>query len=529
MRSPRKVYIEKIKALCLEDDGDRYSYIACQVRVYRRGTDGQPEPAEWLPDLYGGRYDALLGRYTDEDVPDDKIGEVSIHEGQRPFFQYIDPWCELPIKIRRVMGLGAPGGGKTLGILKVAQVLSALRPNSNGGVIAPTRDRLDIVWVKFLELVEPLGWVKSIKPGSREILLKNNTRIKFVAAKRSSDKVGSPIAGRDFHWAVEDEQQNIDDASLREVDARGRITPDYRVYSSATNEPLHEFQMRVQAYESNPEYKVLRYSGFDNCFTPIEHWEALKRNWNASDFDRYVRCLDVPQEGRVYPEFSYKESTGALDGNDATAAVTRERYQTPYQWVVGFDPGILVTASVILKIAGGNTKDDRTWWALDEITTRDKTSEWHAADLGKWFRERGVNLSDVIVLMDPHENKESDRSDLLILRAAGFNCFKSNGGERIERRHRISMVNALLRDAAGKRRLLLANNKSGTPQANKLAESLGHLMYRANGEIEMQHKTASNLAHWSDALGYALFPFERYRGGYAPGNLEVTTRWDSKR
>lgn len=521
MRSPRKVYIERVRALCLQDDSERYFDLACQVRVYRRGTDGSPEPSEWLENVYGGRYDALLGRYTGESVPVEKVAEVSIHTGQRKFFEFLNPESFLGIgktEVRRVLGLGAQGGGKTMGIVKIAQCLCALRPNSLGGIVAPTRDRLDIIWAKFLEVVEPLGWIKGDpRPGKKEITLKNNTTVKFVAAKRSSNKTGSPIAGRDWHWAVEDEQQNIDADSLREVDARGRITPNYRVYSSATNDPIHEFQIRVQEYEANPERRIVRFDGFENCFTPLEHWESLRRNWSAADFDRYIRCLDIPQAGRVYPEFSYAESMGVPQTADITGSLTGARYETAFPWVVGFDPGILVSASVICKAYSGLGRDERSWFVHDEITTRDKTTEWHAQDLQKWFRDRGVDhTNEVLVLMDPHENKEADRSDLLIMRAAGFNTFRSNGGVKIERRHRISMMNALLRDATGRRRLFLFKNSMGVPQPNKLAESLGHLMYRANGEIEMQHKTASNLAHWSDALGYALFPFEHFRGGYKP-------------
>lgn len=454
------------------------------------------------------------------------VKEVTIHEGQEEFFKALH---SRPPK-RRVLGLGAPGGGKSLGILKIAQVLSAWRPMSIGGIVAPTRDRVDVVWGKFLEILEPLGWIQDIQKGAREIVLKNKTKIKFVAAKRSSEQIGSPIAGKDWHWAVEDEQQNIDDASLREVDARGRVTKHYRVFSSATNEPIHEFQMRVQAYDANPEYAVSRYSGYANCFTPLEHWEALKRNWSADDFDRIINCKDVPKEGRVYPEFSYSESACDLPRTlDITGALTQARYQTAYQWVIGFDPGILVSASVVLKAYQGTGRDERLWVVHDEVTTRDKTTEWHAQELLRWLRDHGASPNDAIVLMDPHENKESDRSDYLLMRQAGFQCFKSNGGQTIDRRHRISMMNALLKDATQRRRLKLLKGASGVPIANKLAEGLGHLMYRPNGEIEMHHKTAANLAHWPDAIGYGLYPFEHFRGGYTAGSTQFTSNKYGKR
>lgn len=518
MRSPRKVYIERIHSLCVSDDADRFVDFACQVRLYKRDENGDPTPDYWLPTVYGGRFDVLTGRYTGERVPLEHVAEVSIHKGQLPLFN------ELRSTKRYVLGLGAPGGGKSLGIAKIAQCLIALRPMSNGGIVAPTRDRLEVIWDKFLEILEPIGWISQVLPGKRIIKLRNGTKLKFVAAKKSSSKTGSPIAGKDWHWAIVDEQQNVDDEAMREVDARGRITKDFRIFSSATNEPIHEFQMRVRRYEASEAHVVIRFSGYDNCFTPLEHWEAAKANWNPDDFDRYIRCLDVPQEGRVYPEFSYTDSCSALPARtDITTSVTAKRYDGSYKYIIGFDPGVICTASVILKAFSGERQDERLWMVMGEVTTRDKGTEWHAQELVKWLREHGSGPHEVLVLQDPHENKEADRSDLLVMRQAGFTVFLSNGGP-IERRHRISMVNALLMDVNRRRRLKLLNSSAGVPLANKLAESLGNLMYK-NGEIDMAHKTKYNLAHWSDALGYALFPFEQFRGGYTGGPAKQGNRW----
>lgn len=514
MRSPRALYLEKVRHLCAADPADRYATVACRVRVYERGPDGNARPKRWLPDYFGGVYDRLSGRYTDVDPPADQIVEVPIHEGQLKFFELIDT-----PGITRVMGIGAQGGGKSEALVKVGQCLAAWRPGSLAGVVAPARDRLEILWDKFLATLDPIGWVEDVRLSKLEIVLKNRTMIKFRGAKRQSNKLGSPIAGRGWHWALEDEQSFIDDASLREVDARGRISKNYRVFSSATNDAIHEFQVRVREYETNPRKAVVRFSGWDNCFTPLEHWEKLKANWSKADYDRFIDCKDVPAEGRVYPEFSYKDTlipatvATAAKLRDITPELTANRYRTPFRWIVGFDPGVIVTASVILKVYAGQGVGERRWHIVDEVTTRDKTSDWHAEQLKRWFREHGVPIGDVVVLMDPSYNKETDRSDLLMMRAAGFECHRSNGGEKIERRHRISMVNALLCDATGNRRLFLETGANGTPIAAKTAESFGTQKYKPNGELEKYHGTVYDVTHWTDAVGYAVFPWERVRGG----------------
>jgi hypothetical protein len=274
--------------------------------------------------------------------------------------------------------------------------------------------------------------------------------------------------------------------------------------------------MRLAEYEKSPSKKVLRFSGPENCFTPLEHWEALRRDWSPEDYDRYINCKDIPREGRVYPQFSYGDHTQPLPSlKDCTVEVTTKRYQIPFSWIVGWDPGQVTSASIILKCYA-HSKDERHWYVVDEVTTRDASTEWHARDLANWFAKRSVSLDEVLVLGDPHENKDTDKSDYIAMAAAGFHVKRSNSGFQIERKHRISMVNALLRDASKRKRLFLAAGPEGPPKAAKVAECLGHLMYTKNGDIDFKGKTIANMAHWGDALGYALFPFEQLRGAYKP-------------
>lgn len=419
--------------------------------------------------------------------------------------------------MRSVVNIGPQGGGKTEGIVSIAVALSARRHNAIGGMVAPVADGLQILWRKYLERVEPLGWVRSVSEKLKEIRLRNGTRLQFKAAKKQARDSKSPIAGLDWHWAIVDEECYIDDDGMREVDARGRTNAKYQVFSSGTNESIHQWQMRLQRYEADPRSTIVRYSGPANAFTPMAHWESLRARWSPEDYERYINCKEVPREGRVFPRFSYAESKAALPlTGDITREVTYEKYQAPYDWIVGWDPGIVASASIILKAYRGVGPGERNWFAVDEVTTRDGTTEFHARDLLKWFHSRGIPQDRVLVIGDPHENKDTDRSDYIQMRAAGFTAKPSNGGQQIEIRHRVAMTNALLQDATGRRRMFLVPGSSGAPQANKLAESLGTLMWGQGGLIDYKHKTAANVAHWGEAMGYGLFPFERMRGGYKP-------------
>lgn len=483
--------------------------MAARVRVYRRGKSGEAQPCELLPWEFGGRYDTLAACYIGPADPAN-VREIKVHGGQVPLVDAIGGGK------RWILSIGPQGGGKTEGNVSVAALLSLYRCNSIGGMVVPVADARAILWKKFIARVGPFGWIAEERTGAGEILLKNGTLLQFRATAKQSAAAKSPIAGLDWHWCVPDEEAYMDDDAVREIEARGRIAADYQIFSSATNEPIHAFQMRLLRRKSEPTSLVVRYSGPDNCFTPLEHWEALKSSFSDEDYARYVECKDVPREGRVYPAFDYEQNTAPLPpiARDCTARDVYDKYRARgVEYVVGWDPGSTMSASVIMKCydAGGT---DRHWFILDEVSTRDATTEFHGRDLSAWFQKQGIPLAKVIVIGDPHENKETDRSDYMQMQRFGFAAVKrSNGGETIERKHRIAMVNALLKDATGRRRLYLAAGPTGIPKATKTAESLGHLMYTYRGDIDFKGKTAYNLAHWTDAPGYGLFPFERFCGG----------------
>jgi hypothetical protein len=517
MRSPKRVYVERIRAGARSADSERFVDIGARVRVYRRGPDGNASPAELLPRVYGGRYDKLTKRYVG---PPENVSEIAIHSGQVPLVEAIGT------DLRHVVGIGPPGGGKTEGNVSVAVLLGLRRCNAIVGMVVPVADARKILWDKLTNRLAPLGWIDDVRVADGEMRLVNGTLYQFRATAKQTSTSKSPIAGLDWHYAVPDEEAYMDDDAIREIDARGRINKHYQIFSSATNEPIHTWQMRLARYKANPRSKIVRYAGPDNCFTSLEHWESLKDTWSDEEYRRYILCEDVPREGRVFPAFSYEENTRPLPpvSTDATMRVCYEQWRLRgIEYVIGWDPGVVASASIVLKAYGAGP-EERQWFVIDEITTRDATTEHHARDIHAWLGKRGIRQDQVIIIGDPHENKETDRSDYLQMQAAGFLVKRANGGQRIEIKHRVSMTNALLKDANGRRRLFLAQSEVGPPKAQKLAQCFGQLMYTHLGLIDTHHKTYLNLAHWGDALGYGLFQFERFRGGVGVSVIKYTDK-----
>ncbi len=514
-----------------------------RVRVYRRGPAGRAQPAELLPDVYGGIWDTWSQTYIG--LGSDPH-ELKAHPGQVKLLAKFDE-----PQIKRTLALGSQGGGKTEGIITAAVGLALWHPGKAGGIVAPTRARVKVVWDKFRAAI-PEHWVQDVRPGDMEIRLKNGALIQFFAAKRQARNAGSPFAGNDWHWAVEDEQQDLDEHTLKEVDARGRVNANYQVFSSATNESYGAFQRRVKEYELNPDFAVVRFTGPENSFTPMEHWEGLRRKWDLDTYRRKVLCEDVPIEGRVYPAFSMGESvkpkpppTSVGRPVDITPYVTHEHYGIPYRYVVGVDFGVRVNASVILQCfrAPGDLDErprERQWWIVDEIVTEGKTPDWHAKQVLEWFN--GDTAAFIAVTGQDSNSTNPDKSDFVMFRSHKINLTRAAHSKRIMVHHRIAMVNALLHAADGRRRLYVDCDATGRVKARKVIDSLEGLHLNASDKPEHFGKGTrggEDLTHYTDALGYALLHFENFRGAVEPLTPTATDtadvrkrldqRWDSNR
>lgn len=514
MRSPRKVYAERIRGRA--NDTGRFIDLTARVRVMRRDERGTYS-AELLPDLYGGVWDCWSRQYVEHSSTPH---EFQVHPGQVRLLESFD----MP-GVSRTLALGSQGGGKSEGIIVAACLLALWNPGRTGGFVAPTRARIKVVWRKFLKTIPP-QWIREVRPGDQEIVLVTGSLIQFFAAKRQGHHTGSPLAGNDWHWAVEDEQQDIDDETLKEIDARGRVNAHYQVFSSATNEPYGHFQRRINEYQTNPSRRVVKFTGPENTFVDPAHWERLRANWDPDSYRRKILCEELPIDGRVYPAFVMADNIRELPpvpqigpSPDITGRITKAKLDTAYEFIVGVDFGLRVTASVILKAyraPGSWSQDERQWFVVDEVVTEHRTTDWHANELLYWFEKRGHGPEAFVCFTGTDSNSAiPEKSDFVLFKRRQINIMRATYGKRLPVTHRYSMVNALLHSADGKRRLYAARDAHGRVAARKVVDSFEGLRLNSSDRAETYGKGTKggeDLTHYTDALGYALFPFESLRG-----------------
>ncbi len=499
----------------------RWIDTAIQLQLVRRFGPGQTDfrGEEVLPSVYGGRFDRLLRMYV---KPDESNGGplqaqiVQCHEGQLPLLLHNNP-AHL-----RVVALGSPGAGKTFAAVRRALRNALDRPNSIGGMVGPTGDRRLILWRDFLELAEPLGFVKEVRPSKKEITLYNGTVIQVLAAGKPSRARGNPIQGRSWDWCVVDESQNVEEDAMAEISTRGRRAgSSYRIYETCTNASVPEFRLRLERYKESPQVTIVRFKGTMNPWVEPAYWERLRGDLSERDFTQLIDVEDVALEQLVYNQFVYGENLRPLpsphdpDWIDITKSLTLELYDHAASWVVGQDFGVLVNASILLKAFrprtpfGPDTKAPVTWWACDEITSWEQTASVHAM----MIKERYPEVNDLLVIADPHFNtKEADKSDYHQFRQARLNIVPSVHGQ-IPVKHRLTMVNSLLRDANKKHHLYISCDSTKRPSCQKLVEAMMSLQYDHTGRPQPPRKDRKDVTHWPDALGYGLYPFERLRGG----------------
>lgn len=516
MRSPRRVLIERLRReLAAQTE---VVDIAARLKVWRRGADGVARPAETLPRIWGGRFNRLAQSYTG--ASPERVATFRCHPGQLELLLADGPEV-------RTLALGAPGGGKSFAA-EIKAILCMLDwPNEVGGIVAPTEKRRGILFQDMLDHLQPLGWIEHVSLGSKleppTIRLINGAAAQFVSTHQQSKATGTPLQGYSWRWAVEDEHQNMSTKACQEVNFRGRrVGGDYRIFSTATDQYIPEFQLRLEEwYRNNPVSgvaKLLSFPGESNVFAAEDNWEMQRAFLSHEDYERLIEGKHHAQQGTIYRAFAHEHNVRALPDvrHDVTAELTQAKYGHPYTVVIGTDLGSTVNASVVLK-AFRDIDGGVYWYVIDEIVTEECTAQRHAlAILGKIDRAArlgpasptpGYRSLDAVVVLDPHcDRKEHDRSDKKLIEAEGLKC-EWAGAPPIAQKHRFAMVNSLWCDATGKRRLFVARDGAGKAVAPRLVNSAKLYRYEDVGK-----KGPGDLSHYTDDLGYGLYPFERIRG-----------------
>lgn len=442
---------------------------------------------------------------------------------------------------------GSEGAGKTVALAMwlYCRVLEHAGHDREIGVTAPVFARLGHVKKACATLWDP-RWFRW-KERDQSYRFKAGPLVQLVSAHQQSEDAGSPIQGANWVACASDELQDHHD---READivARGRSAPGgvYKRLCTSTFKDSTEWRNFRDTASKAAAWTISKLTGLDSPFVWPIHWQRFRDNGiTLREYQRRVLAMDVGPEAQLYYSWrrSMDDGTPAnlcpipMRAVDVTAEVMRPWAPQghPITMLVGHDPGQRQHVSMFIKAYRFPGADKSTKWiVVDEITTVDAPIQTHVAEVlararDKWntdqidYKGRAVEGGKMMVRIDPHTRGEKDdhpgRDVYAVWRSAGIiakaAAFKPGSVEPavIKRESRFDMMNTLLCDVSGVRRLLVACDDSGKAAAPNLVKAFESMERNAENKGETEKKNGDDLSHWPAAVGYALWQIEHPRAG----------------
>jgi hypothetical protein len=451
-----------------------------------------------------------------------------IHDDTRPVWSLIQ---------------GSEGAGKTVSLPMwlYCRVIEHCGHDREIGVTAPVFSRLAHV-KKAIATLWDARWYRW-KERDQSYRFRAGPVVQLVSAHQQSENAGSPIQGANWVACASDELQDHHD---READivARGRSAPGgkYKRLCTSTFKDSTEWRDFRGVAEKAPDWTVTRMLGLESPFVWPAHWERFRNNGiTAREYQRRVLAMDVGPEAQLYHCWS-RSVDGApanlrpvpLGAEDVTAemlapyAAAGERLSI----LVGHDPGKRQHVSMFLKAYRFRADKIVRWFVVDEVTTVDATIEkhvdevlarartkWHAHQLDR-RNQADPTSGRMLVRADPHTRSGDDHPDATMytvwrargvkVRAAAYKPGSTEPGV-IKREARFNLINTLLCDVNGVRRLLVACDDTGKAAAPHLVKALETMERNAEDKGEHEKKNGDDLSHWPAAVGYALWQIEHPR------------------
>jgi hypothetical protein len=528
------------------DETDRYVDMGVTLTVVemdRERANAMERAGGWLPDVppvkivdtlnLGGMLDTWQGEIVGPSVNprqwrcSPQQAPLILHDDDAPLWSLVQ---------------GSEGAGKsTTGAMWLyMRVLEHVGHNREIGVTAPVRARLGHVIKAIGKLWDP-KWYRW-KERDQSYRFRAGPLVQLVSAHQQSEDAGSPIQGANWVACLSDELQDHHDRN-DDIVARGRDAPGgrYKRLCTSTFKDSSEWRDFRDVVAKSPEWRFAKLLGLDSPFQWPRWWATIKAGGITDrEWRRRVLAMDVGLEAQLYHCWSRKLEDGSpgnlrpipLGADDVTAEVLAP-YLPRGGVLIGHDPGKRQHVSMFLKAYRFRGERTIRWFVVDEVTTNDATIEKHVAEVMERVRKAWrCNLKSsldgrpdpyapqALVRIDPHTRSGDEhpgrdlyavwRNAGLVARAAAYNPGASDPAV-IKRESRFDMMNTLLCDVNGERRLLVACDDQGSYRAQKLVKALESMERDAAGKGEADKKDGNDLSHWPAAVGYALWQIEHPR------------------
>lgn len=530
------------------DETDRYVDMGVTLTVVemdRERANAMERAGGWLPDVppvvvvhthhLGGMLDTWRGEIVGPSV---NPRQWRCSPLQEPLILHDD---DAPLWL---LVQGSEGGGKTTtgAMWLYMRALEHVGTEREIGVTAPVTKRLGHVKKAIRKLWDP-KWYRW-KERDQAYQFRAGPIIQLVSAHQQSEDEGSPIQGANWVACLSDELQDHHERN-DDINSRGRDAPGkrYKRLCTSTFKDSTEWRNFRDVASKVKTWRFAKLLGLESPFQWPGWWETIRTGGITSrEWQRRFLAMDVGPEAQLYHCWSRKLEDGSpgnlrpipLGAEDVTAEQLAP-YASPGERLtilVGHDPGKRQHVSVFLKAYRFRGEKVARWFVVDEVTTVDATIEKHVADViararSQWHAHqvdrRGQadpTSGRMLVRADPHTRSGDEHPDATMytvwraqgikIRAAAYKPGSTEPGV-IKREARFNLMNTLLCDVNGNRRLLVACDDTGRPAAPALVKALESMERNAEDRGEHEKKNGDDLSHWPAAVGYALWQIEHPR------------------
>lgn len=248
---------------------------------------------------------------------------------------------------------------------------------------------------------------------------------------------------------------------------------------------LHDLYTQAQ---ETPDWAAFRFSTSEGDLVSPEEIEAVKATLDPTTYAQEFDASFEQSTSRVYLMFSREHN------------VRSDLREYDNELLIGLDFNVGAMAAVVAVKVGDQCH------VMDELTLSNSNTQQMSEVLRQKYPGRSLTI-----FPDPSGNSRktsatSGETDHTILRQAGFRVVAPRAAAPVV--DRVNVVNALLMNAKGQRRLFVH------PRCKQLINGLERLPYR---EGTSQPNKSLGLDHHTDALGYLAmmeFPITN-RIGYA--------------
>lgn len=452
---------------------------------------------------------------------------------------------------------GSEGSGKTslLCLWVFWRSLAHIGHEREIGITAPTFARLAHVKREIKRWWRP-SWYR-FSERNQKYTFTAGPSVQLVSATQRSEEAGSPIQGANWVAAAADEFQ---DHFSRDADiiARGRSAPRgwYPRLNTSTFKDSPDWRtFRAQCETNSVDWHTALLLGLESPFIPPSHWERFKRGVTLREYQPRVLAMDVGPERQLY--YAWRRSIVANDntkqpGNlrtlplgavDVTARELSGSGVRNASLLLGHDPGRRQHVTEILKAYefpeqrvapdGRRLPPLVRWFVVDEITTPECTIETHVTRVLERVRSKwrcqlndpytgrlSPNSPVALVRIDPHTPTGDEHPDRVVYaqwRNAGFHTMAAAYHPQTQRptpikvEARVDLLNTLLCNTDGERRLFVLILESGEPAAPKLVAAFETMERDERGAAEWEAKDENDLSHWPASVAFCTWAIEKPR------------------